>query len=201
MGLTRKEQAARSRKKLLDAAQELITKKGYDAVSISDITKACGMSPGNFYTYFKSKEDIILVNEREPYDSFLNELGKNGEQPVINQLCDYIRYYVDVAINKFGVNYNRQWYVQHMRPMSDPGKPTKMEIAVNEVRGILELGVRKGEFSGDAPLEELAQYIVFELQGLNICHIMSDGTFDAAGWAEKYCEFVADTMLKQYLIS
>lgn len=201
MGLTRKEQAARSRQKLLDAAQELITKKGYDAVSISDITKACGMSPGNFYTYFKSKEDIILVSEREPYDSFLSELAKKSGQPVISQLCDYIKYYVDVAVNKYGVNYNRQWYVQHMRPVSDPDKPTKMEIAVNEVREILELGIRRGEFSDSIPAEELAQYIIFELQGLNICHIMSDGAFDAAGWTERYCDFVVNKMLKEYLIS
>ncbi len=41
---------------LLDAAQELILKKGFSATSVDEICKKAGVSKGTFFHYFKSKE-------------------------------------------------------------------------------------------------------------------------------------------------
>lgn len=201
MGLTRKEQAARSRQKLIDAAYELITKKGYDATSILDITQACGMSPGNFYNYFKSKEDIILALEREPYDSFVEELASTAGQPIIEQICSYIKYYVNLSVNRYGLHYNRQWYIRYMRPREEPQKLTKIEVQLQEIQKILLCGIQSGEISDSAPIEDIAQHIAFELHGMNITHIISDGTFEVEPWIDKYCDFVKNVLLKPYLIS
>jgi AcrR family transcriptional regulator len=43
----------------VDAAQQLIRSKGYDAISIQDILDAVGASKGAFYHYFGSKEDLL----------------------------------------------------------------------------------------------------------------------------------------------
>ncbi len=48
-----------NRAKILQKADELIFKKGYHQMSFGDIAKAMGMAKGNFYYYFKSKEDIL----------------------------------------------------------------------------------------------------------------------------------------------
>ena len=47
-----------SRTKVLDAAQELILKKGYAATSVDDICRAAKFTKGTFFHYFKSKEDL-----------------------------------------------------------------------------------------------------------------------------------------------
>jgi AcrR family transcriptional regulator len=39
---------------------ELFAEKGFDQVSVDEITKACGVSKGTFYNYFPSKQAVLL---------------------------------------------------------------------------------------------------------------------------------------------
>jgi AcrR family transcriptional regulator len=57
-------QQARSlakRQKLLDAGRILFAEKGYDATSIEEITSKAGTAAGAFYTYFRSKRQLLVV--------------------------------------------------------------------------------------------------------------------------------------------
>ncbi len=42
-------------------ALELFAARGYGNTSVDEITEACGMSKGNFYYYFDSKEELVYV--------------------------------------------------------------------------------------------------------------------------------------------
>ena len=53
--------AIRTRNLILVTAKQLYLERGYNGASISDITKACGISNASFYTYFGSKRDVFLV--------------------------------------------------------------------------------------------------------------------------------------------
>ncbi|MEQ8746321.1 TetR/AcrR family transcriptional regulator [Pyruvatibacter sp.] len=44
---------------LLDAAVDVIGRKGMEAAKISDMTTAAGLANGTFYNYFQSKEEIL----------------------------------------------------------------------------------------------------------------------------------------------
>ncbi len=50
---------AESREQILSTARRLFSEKGYDACQVSDIAAAAGMSHGNVYWYFPSKDDIL----------------------------------------------------------------------------------------------------------------------------------------------
>jgi AcrR family transcriptional regulator len=56
--LTRKGLATRSA--ILDTAHRVFKDTGYYGSSISEITRRCGISMGNFYQYFKNKEQVFL---------------------------------------------------------------------------------------------------------------------------------------------
>ena len=56
--LTRKGMATRAA--ILDAAHQVFKDSGYYGSSISEITRRCGVSMGNFYQYFKNKEQVFL---------------------------------------------------------------------------------------------------------------------------------------------
>lgn len=47
------------RKKIIETADALFYQRGFAHTSFSDISAALGMSKGNFYYYFKSKDDIL----------------------------------------------------------------------------------------------------------------------------------------------
>ncbi|WP_455391883.1 TetR/AcrR family transcriptional regulator [[Eubacterium] cellulosolvens] len=46
-------------KDIIDKAEELFAKKGYDKTSIADIIKKVGIAKGTFYHYFKSKDELL----------------------------------------------------------------------------------------------------------------------------------------------
>jgi ferritin-like protein len=47
------------RQHILDVAKELFATKGYSATGIREIAEKAGLSLGNFYNYFKNKEDLF----------------------------------------------------------------------------------------------------------------------------------------------
>lgn len=56
----RKQQAMDTKEKIYSICIEMMLKKGYDQINITDICKKAGISVGGFYHHFKSKEDIII---------------------------------------------------------------------------------------------------------------------------------------------
>jgi AcrR family transcriptional regulator len=53
------EQGNERKQQLLEAAEQLFTKKGYGATRISDICAAAGVAKGLFYWYFPTKESLF----------------------------------------------------------------------------------------------------------------------------------------------
>jgi AcrR family transcriptional regulator len=54
-----------TRNLLIQAALQLVLEKGYDAISIQDITDRADLGRGTFYIHFKSKEDVFWTAFRE----------------------------------------------------------------------------------------------------------------------------------------
>jgi AcrR family transcriptional regulator len=46
---------------ILDAAEHVFTKKGFDLARMDDIAGQTGLSKGTLYLYFKSKDDLIIA--------------------------------------------------------------------------------------------------------------------------------------------
>ena len=72
---TRKEQAAETKRRLLDAAAKLFAENGYARTSVRSINKSIGMADGLMYHYFPGgKEEIIQVIVRERFRQVVSEL-------------------------------------------------------------------------------------------------------------------------------
>lgn len=54
-----REQMAENRRRILDAASRLFRERGFDAVSVSEVMKAAGLTHGGFYGHFSSKDDLV----------------------------------------------------------------------------------------------------------------------------------------------
>lgn len=59
MRLTREQSQARTRKRILQAAGDVVARDGYDGASVERIAEAAGYSKGAFYSNFASKEDVL----------------------------------------------------------------------------------------------------------------------------------------------
>jgi AcrR family transcriptional regulator len=57
---TREEQRAETRARLLEAAAEVMTAKGFDGASIDEITGRAGYTRGAFYSNFSGKAELLV---------------------------------------------------------------------------------------------------------------------------------------------
>lgn len=60
------------REQLIEGAIEVIGEKSYGECAIKDITKRAGVAVGSFYTYFQTKEEILMAI----YEKIANEQFK-----------------------------------------------------------------------------------------------------------------------------
>jgi len=83
----------RTRQLLRDALMALIVEKGYDAISVQDITDHANVARPTFYLHYKDKEELLLSSVQEIYD----DLAQNhpvvsyedvSKEDLINQFID-----------------------------------------------------------------------------------------------------------------
>lgn len=73
-----------NRQRIVDAADQLFYSRGYNQTSFSDISDETGIPRGNFYYYFKTKEDILtaVVDFRvSSFKKMLQQTTKNAADP------------------------------------------------------------------------------------------------------------------------
>ena len=80
------------REKIIATADKLFYKNGYNATSFADISKAVGISRGNFYYHFKTKDDIlaaVIELRKQIINAMLQEWNLRHDSP-LDRLCCYI---------------------------------------------------------------------------------------------------------------
>ncbi|RDI49802.1 TetR/AcrR family transcriptional regulator [Nocardia mexicana] len=73
----------RTRRALLRAAYRLFEEKGYDKTTTVEIARAAEVSPGTFFNYFATKEELVFGDRTGIIESGLRVLSapKRGEVP------------------------------------------------------------------------------------------------------------------------
>lgn len=79
----------------MDAASRLVHVKGFRGTSVDDVLRECGIGKGNFYYYFKSKEELgYAILDRAVQGFFERTLGPAVGDPSLAPL-DRVRIFLD----------------------------------------------------------------------------------------------------------
>ncbi|EPC01510.1 hypothetical protein L861_16700 [Litchfieldella anticariensis FP35 = DSM 16096] len=85
-----------TRDRIIDAADQLFYEQGFEHTSFSKISESVGISRGNFYYHFKTKDDILdaVINHRiARTNSMLDNWEVEGESP-----DDRIRSFINILV-------------------------------------------------------------------------------------------------------
>ncbi|MEZ5246017.1 MAG: TetR family transcriptional regulator [Acidimicrobiales bacterium] len=63
------------RRAIETAAIDLFETNGFDATTIDDIARAVDIAPRTFFSYFSTKEDVVLADYSQRLDRIITELG------------------------------------------------------------------------------------------------------------------------------
>jgi AcrR family transcriptional regulator len=73
--------AARTRRRLLDAALAAVDDRGYHATRVDDIVRHAGVSHGAFYLYFADKQEVLRELIEEAADEMTALVAELGADP------------------------------------------------------------------------------------------------------------------------
>lgn len=190
--------AAETRKKLVEAAKEIICNKGLANTSIDEITDACGVSKGTFYTYFKRKEDIVYELSEKMFDEIL-ENAKNCEGTITEKLENYMIHF-SRYIERGSLKLAQEWIKNVVdSDMSDVGTK-KLKKDISATNDLIRSGIENNELNKDICVETISDMINDLLYGQMLCWALSGGAYSFEKRTQTFCREYLNLILKKYLI-
>lgn len=85
-----KQQKELIRSQIIETTVSLFKEKGYDSVTVSEITSQIGIAKGTFYNFFSSKRDILLIWSSQHFQKLVAEELINPEKTVEQNLYNLV---------------------------------------------------------------------------------------------------------------
>ncbi|WNQ09447.1 TetR/AcrR family transcriptional regulator [Paenibacillus aurantius] len=175
--MSRETRKARTREDIVRRAVELFKRKGYDQVTVEEITTACGIAKGTFFNYFPRKEHLLLhLSETYlPLMTAIIERHAEGDwkdrlQRIFSDLTElYFRHY-DLL---------RRVLAETVRSALEAGEESaNLAVFRNKLASLLEEGKKTGQVrsegdAGSAASVLLALYMSSLLQGKDRDSVMA----------------------------
>ncbi len=161
-----------TKEQILEAATRLVHLRGFNKTSIDDILKECSVGKGNFYYYFKSKEELgfaILERSLEQFTRGLIEKSFDPSKEPWQQIHDFLNFLVDRARQQDG---SRGCILGNLAvEMSDIHEEFRRRLnkAFEGLRSRIEASLTEARAQGtlrrDADIPRLAHFIVAGFEG------------------------------------
>ena len=192
---SRQKKALETREKLLKTSLDLFNKYGFEHVSVEQITKACNVSKGTFYTHFPSKYDVILEKFME-LDQFYSTVEKNidpslsASEKILFVYQQQMNYLTKVV----GKDLLRTVYTAAMTNQVEQD-----HYLINPQRKIFQImntyieeGIRQGEFRQDVSAPNI-QAIIRRCMRANVYDwLIHSEDFDLASEMAQFTTIVLD---------
>ncbi|WP_375200143.1 TetR/AcrR family transcriptional regulator [Bacillus sp. RS11] len=192
---SRQKKALETREKLLKTSLELFNKHGFEYVSVEQITKACNVSKGTFYTHFPSKYDVILEKFKE-LDSFYSTVEKNIDRtlPASEKILLLYQEQMKYLTNVVGKDLLRTMYTAAMTNQVEQDhyliSPQRKIFQI--MNNYIEEGIELGEFRQDLKVTQM-QTIIRRCMRANVYDwLIHNEDFDLATEMAQFTTIVLD---------
>jgi AcrR family transcriptional regulator len=148
------------RNELIDIAEKLFIKKGYEYTAVSDIVNKAKVAQGTFYYYFKTKEEILdAITDRyitltvEGMQKIADEQGPNAIDKLVN-----------IFFFSSSFRHNRKSIMQYLHEDRNAHLHHKFEKkipsgTVGPLSKIIQQGIDEGFFNTRYPIEAAYAFI------------------------------------------
>lgn len=155
-------EADERRNEILDAAERLFAKQGFDGTSTADILKEVGIARGTLYYHFKSKEDILDGMIQRMTQRMLAKASKiavNHEIPVIMRITQTI---MSLNLdNKLGDEIMAQVHRPQNALLHQKMQASLLEGVNPLITTLVEEAVREGICRTDYPAEAVEMMMMY----------------------------------------
>lgn len=188
----RQKQALETKELLFRTAVELFNEKGYDHVTVEEITQTAGVAKGSFYTYFRSKSDIVIEEFRN-IDDYYREITprvrryRTGMRRLTAFTHDQLEYVRDIV----GIKLLKLMYANNIMVPDSEGFLIDTKRYLHEiVEEIIEFGQERGEFRTDVDAGALSLYFNRGMRSMFLDWAISDNGFDLVDEGMAFCSTI-----------
>lgn len=157
----------------LDSALRVFWRKGYEAASYGDLTKATGVERPALYSAFGNKEALFRMALDRYYEHYLHYMTDALELPTARDVATHILYSA-VALNTRFSDHTGCLGIHGVLAGSDAAEPVRQALIDARANGEERLRdrFRRARAEGDLPAETdpdiLAAYILTVLHGMAV---------------------------------
>jgi len=168
-----KRSGIKSRKRIIDAAMDIFSRKGYAAANIREIAKTAGISVGGVYLYFKNKEELYksLIQDKRREMGARIEMAIEKAESEAKALSNFLGLYLDYAQK------HKEFILLHIREHGFAfGVAEKKKFFTKQrelVEKILQRGIQSGEFR-KCNANDMAKIIMGSLRGIVLSMALDD---------------------------
>lgn len=185
---SRQLQAENTKRRIFNAAFDLLHKMDIQDVKISDILTAAGVSPGTFYHYFKSKWDVFYASH-----TFLDEYFEEEVEPLLTQphIQERLSYFFAHYILYHSQNRNT---IQYLRIILNTDNPVFRRSfyadtdygLLHVLRGTIQQAIDEHEFSDAVSATEIAAFLMTSFRGILFDWCARDGAYNIFSKTDAY---------------
>ncbi|MDO5335157.1 MAG: TetR/AcrR family transcriptional regulator [Coriobacteriia bacterium] len=181
-----------TREKLLNAAIDLVSRNGMEALTVRNICDEAGLSTGSFYNLFSGKDELITYYLKHSFESYkLTAEEEAADYNVVEKCLLVYRFYVRCCKDA-GLEFVSGLYSATNSPFFDfKHRDSEDEIVIDLVGSYLERGKEEGVIREDVDVEEAKLRIAAIVTGLQFYWCVFKGGIDVA--------YQTDSLLRTYL--
>ncbi|APX73202.1 TetR/AcrR family transcriptional regulator [Companilactobacillus allii] len=186
--------AATTRENLLETAENLLQQKGYEKMSVSDITKASGVAKGTFYNYFDKKEDIIFELNKRHMHNLSGQLIELSQGKPDESIRYYLNNFLQTIVDS-KVNMARQW----VRFITASSNQEKWQYDKGLLKKLINHLIDNGKLKQNTPVDDLTSLLITEVYGIILSWCITPETIEPVQTINKFCDLQLDFLLKPYI--
>lgn len=156
------------RAEILNAAERCFARSGFHQASMQDICAEAGMSPGNLYRYFRSKEELIAgISERNRADAVASFVEADQAQSFFDGLAELARHHlVDRTDDEVGLCAEIMSESRRNPDIARLYHDIEQDIK-NRVAAMLRRAAERGEIRSDFDIEAVATALMVLGDGMS----------------------------------
>jgi AcrR family transcriptional regulator len=171
--MNREQKKQLTEERILKAAINLFTELGYEATTVSQITKQAGIAKGTFFNYFRCKEDLICKIQVNSVFEVANRL-----MHIQGPMIPLMKAYVQELVNSIKLNRSLARAIQQ----SNLSSPQLFAIQVEQFRQLnesltplFEIAQQRGEIDSEMSPALLAQMAIQTYCGVLLTWCFNQG--------------------------
>lgn len=188
-------QSIDTKQKLYDNAVYLISKEGYNNVTVDEICERSKVTKGAFYAHFSSKAEIVVMMNRktdEWHQVFFDSMAASCSSK--HKLVSFLTLNGQKILEK-GIDNQRVIYAAELDIDNRPEYITDLNRPLYKcLFAIIAEGQERGEFRADIDAKEIVHIIVMEIRGITLDWIITDGERDLLNMIDIFTKLLVDSI-------